>query len=117
MTKLRVLFNNLGVLKTEEVFPKVKSLGIESISFFGHLGGELPKHFESAAKEFKDVCINLFHNPTYRDEANWRKRLQKDGEETMALAQLGLNNYAWMIECNLYGMRLNPLVGRYILGD
>lgn len=61
MTKIRVLFNTLEALVTKEVFPLVKSLGIEAISVFGHLGGNLPDHFREIGREFKDVNVNLFH--------------------------------------------------------
>ena len=110
MTELRVLFNALGMLKTGDVLPKVKSLGIKSVSIFGDLGcKKIPAHFESVSREFKNVNVNLIHNPTYKNEANWKEKLQKDGARTIAaLAELGLNNYPWMIECNLYGYRWNP---------
>ena len=126
MTKIRILFNVLEVLKTEDIFPKVKSLGIETISIFGNLGWEkLPDYFKTIAKEFpvrsevsNGVNINLYHIPTYKGEAGWQDSLRKDAERTISsLAQLGINNYCWMIECNLYGYKWNPLVGKYVHGD
>ena len=79
MTKFRVLFNVLEVLDTKDMFPRVKSLGIESISVFGNLcWRKLPAYFDDIGKEFKDVFINLYHNPTYLNEQGWRKLLEED---------------------------------------
>lgn len=119
MTKLRVLFNALEGLNAKEIFPKVKSLGIEAVSFFGNLDCEkLPVHFESAAGEFKDVNVNLFHDPTCKNESGWREKLRRDGGRTIAaLAHLGLNNYPWMIELNLYGYSWNPQFCRCVHRD
>ncbi|MFH1538105.1 MAG: hypothetical protein ABIH66_04045 [bacterium] len=119
MTKLRVLFNVLGVLDTKEIFPRVKSLGIGRISVFGDLRWKrLPAYFKDVGKEFTDICINLFHDPTYLNEPGWRNSLEKDCDRIIpALARLGINKYAWMIEGNLYGYPLNPLVGRYVSRD
>lgn len=116
MTKLRVLFNTMEALNVQEIVPKVKSLGIEAISVFGEINGkEPPPHFHTIAKEFKNINVNLFHLPTYFNEPDWPERLKKDSEITIAsLAKLGIHNYAWMIEGNLYGMKFNPLVGKYI---
>lgn len=119
MTKLRVLFNTMEASNPQEIIPKVKSLGIESISVFGEINGkELPPHFQAIAKEFKNINVNLFHLPTYHNETNWPESLKKDSAITIAsLAQLSIHNYAWMIEGNLYGFRWNPLLVRYIRSD
>lgn len=119
MTKLRVLFNVLEVLDTDKIFPRVKSLGIESISVFGDLRWKrLPAYFKSVGNQFTDVCVNLYHNPTYLNETGWRGLLEEDCSRIIpALARLGIHNYAWMIEGNLYGYPWNPLVGRYAHRD
>lgn len=119
MTKLRVLFNVLEVHDPAKIFPLAKSLGIESISIFGDLcWPELPERFNTIAREFTDVCVNLYHEPTYTDKPGWRESLEKDSERILpALARIGIDNYAWMIECNLYGYPWNPLVGRYVHRD
>ncbi len=115
---LRVLFNVLETLNAEEVFSRVRSLGINAISFFGELGKPLPNHFRRAAQEFVDVNVNLIHRPTYRDKPGWRDELQRDARMTIAeLKELGLNNYVWLLECNLYGYRWNPLVGKFVHRD
>jgi hypothetical protein len=116
--KIRVLFNVLETLDTEEIFARVKSLGIEAISFFGELGRPLPDHFRIAAENFSDVNVNLIHRPTYRDKPGWRDELERDGRMTVEdLAKIGINNYVWLLECNLYGYRWNPLVGRFVHRD
>jgi hypothetical protein len=116
--KLRVLFNVLATLNAQEVFARVKSLGIGAISLFGELGQPLPDHFRIAAEEFTDVNVNLIHRPTYRDKPGWKDELERDGRKTVAeLAQLGINNYVWLLECNLYGYRWNPLVGKFVHRD
>ncbi len=116
MTEIRVLFNALKDLDTEEIFPKVKSLGVDAISVFGQLEWkELPFYFESVAEEFKDVIVNLYHAPTYLNEAGWRESLLEDGKRTIKnLAELGIDNYAWMIECNLFGYSWNGMVGNFV---
>lgn len=118
MSKLRVLFNVLGVHDADEIFPKVKSMGINAISMFGDLSAPLPDHFKRAVDEFEDVNVNLIHNPTYKDRPGWRDSLRLDGEKTIAaLAGIGIHNYVWMLECNLYGYKWNPLVGPYVHRD
>jgi hypothetical protein len=118
MTRLRVLFNVLEVLDAREIFPRVKSLGIKAVSMFGELGKPPPDHFRRAAEEFEDVNLNLIHNPTYKDRPGWQEALRRDAEKTIpALAGLGLHNYVWMLECNLYGYKWNPLVGPYVHRD
>ncbi len=119
MTKLRALFNVLEVYNVKELLSEAKALGIEAVSCFGYLGGEhLPTYFEYLGREFKDVNVNLFHNPTYRNEPNWKYLLRRDGSRTLrALAEVGINNYPWMIQCNLYGYKWNPLVGSYVHRD
>ncbi|MFX0135098.1 MAG: hypothetical protein ACFFDN_15760 [Candidatus Hodarchaeota archaeon] len=116
MTKLRVLFNVLSVLNPRIIFPKVKHLGINSISFFGSLGyKKLPNHFELASKEFTDININVIHKPSFLNLTKWQEHLKKVGPRTISdLAELGINNYIWMIECNLFGQAFNPLMGKYV---
>ncbi|MEW5944600.1 MAG: hypothetical protein AB1742_00220 [bacterium] len=116
MTRLRVLFNVLETRDVNRFFPLVKSLGIESASVFGSLRWKrLPRYFTAVAREFTDVCVNLLHDPAYRDEPGWREALQADCARIVpALAALGIHDYAWMIEGNLYGYPWNPLVGRYV---
>lgn len=116
--RLRVLFNVLETLDADDIFAKVESLGIDAISFFGELGRPLPDHFSMAAREFEDVNVNLIHRPTYRDKPGWRDELERDGRMTIAeLRDLGINNYVWLLECNLYGYRWNPLVGKFVHRD
>lgn len=116
MTKIRVLFNVISNHDLNKIVPKVKSLGINAISIFGNVGYKsLPNHFKTVGKEFDDVVVNLYHIPTYENRANWEKYLKKDGERIIsALADCGINKYAWMIELNLYGQLFNPLVKRYV---
>jgi hypothetical protein len=116
MTELRVLFNSLQG-KTQDIFLKVRRLGIEAISVFFDLTEKLPPYFESVAK-FRNVNVNLFHRPAYLNERNWKEKLRKDCERNIVkLADLGINNYPWMIECNLYGYSWNPQVGRFVHRD
>ncbi len=116
LTKLRVLFNVLSVLNPKKIFPKVKDLGINSISFFGSLSYEkLPNHFEMAAREFTEININVIHKPSFTNVKNWQKYLKRDGARVIpSLAELGIHNYIWMIECNIYGQAFNPLMGKYV---
>ena len=116
LTKIRVLFNLISTLDLKVIVPKVKSLGINSISIFGTLQYEtLPSHFKIIKNEFEDVVVNLYHPPTFENRKNWEQILRKDGERTIAaLAEVGINHYAWMIELNLYGQSFNPLVKRYV---
>ena len=116
LTKFRVLFNVISPLDLKVIVPKVKSLGINAISIFGTLDYEkLPSHFKTVGSEFEDVVVNLYHPPTFANRKNWPQLLRKDGERTVAaLAEVGINNYAWMIELNLYGQSFNPLVKGYI---
>ena len=111
ITKLRVLFNVISTLDLNVIIPKVKSLGIKSISIFGSLRYKsLPEHFYVIGKEFKDVVVNLYHVPTYENRGNWEEKLKNDGARIIAaLADAGIDHYAWMIELNLYGQAFNPL--------
>lgn len=116
LTKIRVLFNVISTLDLNVIVPKVKSLGIDSISIFGTLQYEtLPAHFKIVGNEFENVVVNLYHPPTFENRKNWSQLLRKDGERTIAaLAEVGINHYAWMIELNLYGQSFNPLVKGYV---
>lgn len=116
---MRILTNLLGAPETRATLPKVRSLGIGAISFFIDLDRErLPPYLGGVAEGFRNINANLFHGPTYRNEAKWRETLRRDGERTLvALAELGINNYPWMIECNLYGYPWHPSVGRFVHRD
>ncbi len=116
MTNIRVLFNFISTLDLNVIIPKVKSLGINSISIFGTLQyKKLPNHFSIVGKEFKDVVVNLLHPPTYENRKNWEQILRKDGIKIItALAEAGINHYAWMNEINLYGQSFHPIVKGYV---
>jgi len=118
MPKLRVLFNRVEGLKPEEIFPRVLSMGIETVSMFCDLGGPLPSHFEQASRSFVDVNVNLYHEAAYKGRSGWPGALRQEGREVLkALSDLGIHNYAWMIEGNLYGLPGHPLVGGFVHRD
>jgi hypothetical protein len=98
------------------ILPKVKSLGIDTISIFGTLlYKKLPEYFKIVGDQFDDVVVNVYHLPTYENKDNWEERLKTDGKRIIsALAEVGINHYAWMIELNLYGQFFNPLVSKYV---
>lgn len=116
LTKIRVLFNVISVLDLDVIIPKIKSLGIESVTLFGSLRyKKLPDYYKRIGKEFKEVVVDLYHAPTFENMPNWEQALKKDGERIIAqLADAGINRYAWMIELNLYGMSFNPLVKKFV---
>ena len=103
-TTLRLYFNGLSLLNPEFVVKKVKSLGIKAISFWVDLSWErIPEYVEIMASEFENINATPFHDPSFKNEPGWEDGLRRDAEKTIkALARLGINNYPWMIECNLY---------------
>ena len=61
VTKLRVWFNALGVLDTEVVFPKVKSLGIDTIrTRSSKAEKKITLRLCSSALDFRDYLRDSF---------------------------------------------------------
>ena len=119
MTKLRVLFNSVETIDTTDVFARLKSLGIRDVSMFCDLDAPcLPPHFEKASREFDRVFVNVMHRSAFVNEEGWRRKLKDDCADKLAgMASLGINDYAFMIECNLYGLRWHPSLKGYVSRD
>jgi hypothetical protein len=119
MTALRVLFNTVEAIDAADVFPRLKALRVGAFSMFCELDrAELHPNLRAAAEQFSDINVNLMHAAAYRDEQGWEKKLRADSARVIPeLAALGIDNYAWMIECNLNGYRWHPLLGSFAGGE